>query len=98
MNGPGDSSPFMQLAEAADYARMSGRTLRRAISVGALVAYKPGGRLIIRRDDLDAWIATAVVSRASDRAMERPRRTVRGDGKLGGLAELDAAIEAGDEL
>lgn len=47
-------SPFLTLAEAADYMRVSTQTIRRWIKAGTLAAAKPGKEYRIRREDLDA--------------------------------------------
>ena len=59
---PPSPDQLLTLAEAADEARLHQRTLRRAIHAGNLRAGQPrvgdarGGRIIIRRGDLWAWL------------------------------------------
>lgn len=45
-------SEIMGKAEAARFARISERTLDRAIKSGALKVGRVGGRVLVRRDDL----------------------------------------------
>ncbi|MGP1346260.1 MAG: helix-turn-helix domain-containing protein [Phycisphaerales bacterium] len=45
-------SEIMGKREAARFARVSERTLDRAIKAGALKVGRVGGRVLIRRDDL----------------------------------------------
>lgn len=52
---PGD--PLLLIPEAAAYARASVPTVRDWIASGRLQAYRPGRRVLIRRSDLDAFIA-----------------------------------------
>jgi len=50
-------SPWMNVAEAASFARVSHSTLRRAIRRNRLTAYRVSGGSAIRLDkaDVDAW-------------------------------------------
>ena len=54
-------SPWMNVAEAASFARVSHSTLRRAIRRRRLAAYRIGGgsAIRLRRDDLDEWLSSA---------------------------------------
>jgi excisionase family DNA binding protein len=51
-------SPWMNVAGAASYARMSPSTIRRAIRRRRLAAYRlnGGSGLRLLRDDIDSWI------------------------------------------
>ena len=50
-------TPFLNIKEAANYARQSTSTIRRWINSGSLVARRVnGGRLIIHRRDVDALL------------------------------------------
>lgn len=50
-------SPWLSMAEAAEYVRVSERTLNRHIEKGKLRATKIGRRTLLNRDDLDALAA-----------------------------------------
>jgi excisionase family DNA binding protein len=55
----GGAKPMMTYQEAAELMVISPRTLRRAAAVGDLAVVRIGHRTVrIRRDDLDAWIAS----------------------------------------
>lgn len=58
-------SPYLNLSEAAQYARCSTMTLRRAGKDGKLTLYKHAG-LHTTREDIDAWIGSCAVARAVD--------------------------------
>lgn len=49
------AAKYLTLAEAAEYLRVSERTLQRAVYCGDLAAKKVGGRYRFRTADLDAW-------------------------------------------
>jgi excisionase family DNA binding protein len=53
------TSPYLTKAEAADYARVSVRTIERAIKAGDLDAGGIPGRRLIRQEWVDAWLMRA---------------------------------------
>lgn len=57
--GPGDHPPdaLLTLGEAADKLRVSVRQVQRLRQVGALPATRIGSRAVVRRADLDDFIA-----------------------------------------
>ena len=58
-----DAPEFLTVAEAAELARCSTRTIRRALRAGRLRGRQPGGRggrVLISRQDLYAWLAGPV--------------------------------------
>ncbi len=62
---------MLTVQEAADSVRLTQWAIYRAIQRGDLAAYKPGGRLRIREDDLDAWLESTRVQ--AKRARRRAR-------------------------
>jgi excisionase family DNA binding protein len=53
------ASPMLTVAEAAVLARRHPQTIRRAFEAGKLAAYRPGGgrgRVLLREDDVRAWL------------------------------------------
>ena len=52
------SAEYLTIGDAAEIAKMSTRTVRRAISRGEIPAYRVGGGLRIVRDDVHAWITS----------------------------------------
>ena len=51
------TSPFLLLTECADYARVAVSTVRHWITTGKLPSVRPGRRRMVRREDLDAYLA-----------------------------------------
>lgn len=61
---PAPRPEFLPLADAADYAQVSVRTIRRWIAIGSLTAHRVGPRLLrIERADLDSMIAVVPTAR-----------------------------------
>lgn len=52
---------YLDLAAASAHAGLSVRTLRRFITQGRLPAYRPGGKILVRRIDLERLITSARV-------------------------------------
>jgi len=53
-------SAYLTLQELAAYANVSVRTLRKFLTLPpaqALPAYRPGRKVLVRRDEFDAWFA-----------------------------------------
>lgn len=49
---------YLTLAELAEYSRISVRQLRKYLALPpsqALPCYRPGRRVLVRRDEFDAW-------------------------------------------
>jgi excisionase family DNA binding protein len=67
------ASKFLDLKAAAAYTgqAVSVRTLRRWIATGRLAAYKPGGKVLIRRRDLDNLVTGAKVGADLDELVSR---------------------------
>ena len=51
-----DTSPWLTIDEAAEHTRLPKNTLYKLTAAGAVPHYKPGNRLLFRRDELDDWI------------------------------------------
>ena len=49
-------SNWLSITEAAEYLRVSTRTIRRAISAGTLKYHRPTSKYLFRKRDLDAWV------------------------------------------
>jgi excisionase family DNA binding protein len=85
----------------ADETGLSYDAVRRAIAAGELKATRLRGRLLVRREWLDEWVESSVVSPATSAIDLAHRRPVAGrnpsarDTTPGSLARLDA-IEHGD--
>lgn len=52
----GDGSPWLTLDEAADYLRVSPRTLERLLEAGRVRTSTVGRRRLVHRDELDAYM------------------------------------------
>ena len=65
MRGDTNTSSWLTLIEAAQYAKVSGVTLRREARAGRLRGYKVGGRRLWRfkAEDVDAWLQRSEVIR-----------------------------------
>lgn len=50
-------SPYATVSEAAGYTRLSERTIRRAIARERLAVCRVGSRVLVRYEDLDAFVA-----------------------------------------
>ena len=50
-------SPFLLLTECAELARVPVSTVRHWIAIGRLRSVRPGRRRMVRRDDLEAFLA-----------------------------------------
>jgi excisionase family DNA binding protein len=51
---------YLTLEELAEYANLSVRSLRKFLALPpsqALPAYRPGRKVLVRRDEFDAWFA-----------------------------------------
>ena len=48
--------PFMTIPEAAEYARVKDKTIRRWIDLGHIYAKKTTGKMIIQRESLDDYL------------------------------------------
>lgn len=84
------SSPFLTVPEAAEYARVDPKTVRRAITSGNLRAFKPVRKILIREVDVLAWIEGREI--IPQPALPEPgrRRTVGGNRKpSGGIASVE---------
>jgi len=55
------TSPFLLLTECAEHARVPLSTVRHWIATGKLPSVRPGRRRMVRRTDLDAFLAGAAV-------------------------------------
>jgi excisionase family DNA binding protein len=53
---------YLTVQEVAELARCEHKAVRRAISQGALRAFRPTKRLLIRAEDAEAWIESCVVT------------------------------------
>ena len=52
--------PYLSLTALAEYCGLSVRTLRKLIDLPphqALPCFRPGGKILVRRSDFDAWMA-----------------------------------------
>lgn len=56
--GPRPTSPYMTVDEAADYLRAARHRIYGLLSARKLERHKEGRRTLVRRDDLDAYLAT----------------------------------------
>ncbi len=50
------SKDYLTIEEVSEMLHLKVSTVRRLIREGSLPAYRPGNRLIIRRQDIDAYV------------------------------------------
>lgn len=55
-------SRYLTVSEVAELARCEHKSVRRAIREGELRAFQPTKRLLIREEDVTAWIESRAVS------------------------------------
>ena len=89
-------SPYLTIPEVAALARCEHKAIRNAIHAGALPAFRPAQRLLVREQDARAWIESRPVSRSAPAPRgfrARARRHVR-VGSVARLLEIErGAIE-----
>ena len=51
------TSPYLTVAEAAEFARCSRQRIYDLLSARRLSRVKDGSRALVRRDELEAWLA-----------------------------------------
>ncbi len=68
---------YLTVEEAAMLARCNPMTIRRAFRAGALTAFRPAHRLLLREADVRAWIERKPAS-DPQRPARTPRRTGTG--------------------
>ena len=80
--------PYLSIRAAASYCGLSTRFLRGRIAEGQLPHYRPGGKVLIRRSHLDAWLEQfkRVGARDLDAVVDGMLADLRGesDHELGG--------------
>ena len=69
---------YLTVQEVAELARCEHKAVRRAISQGALRAFRPTRRLLIRAGDAEAWIESCVVA---DTPRQTSQPVLNGPGK-----------------
>lgn len=71
---PATQPKYVTLKEATAMVSLSAGTLKRAIKVGRLRAFKPGGKLLIRPEDLRQWVETRPAQSDPMPVSDRPAR------------------------
>ena len=75
------TAPYLTVEEAARLARCNPKTIRRAFTSGSLRAFRPAHRVLLREDDVRAWVegqAAAVPVERPHPGRSRPRRAAPG--------------------
>lgn len=78
-------TPYLTVEEAADLARCHPATIRRAFGAGALRAFRPAHRVLLREDDVRAWVEGKA---AVEEERPRPGRGRQRRQKPGSVLEL----------
>jgi len=83
-------SPYLTVQEVAEPARCEHKAVRRAIRQGALRAFRPAKRLLIREDDARAWIESRMVvaTPTSSPALPSARARSTSRPRVGSVAAL----------
>lgn len=68
---------YVTVKEATAMVGLSAGTLKRAIKAGKLRAFKPGGKLLVRPEDLQEWVEARPVNADPMPAPNRPVQTTR---------------------
>lgn len=68
---PTPQSPYLSVAEAAEYMRCKRQRIYDLLSARSIGRYKDGKRVLLRRDELDAYLASIC---PTQRAQGRPPR------------------------
>ena len=70
----GSGSPWLTVAEAAEYARVSERTIERLVGRGQIRTSTIGRRRLLHRDDLDAYLRATTGEDVTPATPPRRRR------------------------
>jgi excisionase family DNA binding protein len=84
---------MMTIDEAAQLARRHPKTIRVAIKSGRLRAFRPGGgrgRVLLRADDVRAWLESRPAAEPQSRSRPRPGG---GNGRRGAKPALGSAAD-----
>lgn len=84
---PGPATPYLTVEEAAAMARCGEKTIRRAFTAGELRAFKPAGRVLLREEDVRAWVEARA---AVDVDQPQPRRARPRRARPGSVSALRA--------
>jgi excisionase family DNA binding protein len=71
------STPWLTIAEAAEYSRLSERTIERLLGRAKIRSSTIGRRRLLHRDDLDAYLKATAGEVAAPTAPPRRRRAIR---------------------
>jgi excisionase family DNA binding protein len=85
---------YLTVREVAELARCEHKAVRRAISQGALRAFRPTRRLLIRAEDAEAWIESCLVAESPSRhsgtkLAQPPRGRSRDAGSVASLRAVE---------
>lgn len=73
-DGPTIQPQYVTLKEATAMVPLSAGSMKRAIKAGKLRAFKPGGKLLIRPEDLQEWVETRPAQADPMPVSNRPAR------------------------
>jgi excisionase family DNA binding protein len=68
------SARYLKLTDVAERLSTSPETVRYWTSIGKLKAYKPGRQLLIREDDLEAFVAASSIGALREAKAKRARK------------------------
>lgn len=67
-------SPYLTVEEAAEYLRLSVRTLENKRWAGSGPAFHRHGRVFYHIDDIKEWAATRRYNSTSERSIKKPKK------------------------
>ena len=71
----GEQSPWLTVAEAADYLRCAPKRIYDLLSQRRLPRHKDGSRVLLHRGELDAYLAGTLLAPGSDSALQSGSRS-----------------------
>jgi len=88
------SAPYLTVEEAAKLARCNPKTIRRAFTDGRLRAFRPAHRVLLREDDVRAWVEgrSAVEVAPGRRRSAAPRSRRPATGSVASLKSLEREV------
>ena len=89
---PAERPAYLTVSEAAQLARCSEKTIRRAFAAGRLRAFRPAGRVLLREDELRAWVERRAAAPAHREPPNRARARRTQPGSVASLRALEREL------
>jgi excisionase family DNA binding protein len=82
-------APYLTVGEAAQLARCNPKTIRRAFTAGTLRAFRPAHRVLLREDDVRAWIEGQAAAEPEPPRAGRSRSRRPAPGSVASLRDME---------